>query len=74
MTLDHKTSLKCQFFEIKIYAWSERWINKISTDLWFVMIRQYLAEIQLFEYLESEDAKKSKYWENHLLKFYKLSF
>ncbi len=36
---------------------------------WFIMIAQYLAEIQLFEYLESEGAKKnkkSKYWENHL--------
>ncbi len=29
-------------------------------------IGQYLAEIQLFENLESEGAKKSKYWENHL--------
>ncbi len=27
------------------------------------MLGQYLAEIQLFEYLESEGAKKSKYWE-----------
>ncbi len=27
------------------------------------MIGQYLAEIQLFENLESEGAKKSKYWE-----------
>ncbi len=31
--------------------------------VWFVRIRQYLAEIQLFENLESEGAKKSKYWE-----------
>ncbi len=30
------------------------------------MIGQYLAEIQLFENLESEGAKKSKYGENHL--------
>ncbi len=31
------------------------------------MIEQYLAEIQLFENLETEGAKKkSKYWENHL--------
>ncbi len=30
------------------------------------MIGQYLAEIQLFENLESEGAKKSKYWENRL--------
>ncbi len=25
----------------------------LSMDVWFVRIRQYLAEIQLFEYLES---------------------
>ncbi len=37
------------------------------------MIGQYLAEIQLFEYLESEDAKKSKYWEN-CFKFVKIKF
>ncbi len=43
---------KGQFFKIEIYASSE--------------IGQYLAEIQLFENLESEGAKKSKYWENHL--------
>ncbi len=35
--------------------------NNISIDVWFVMIGQYLAEIQLFENLESEGAKKSKY-------------
>ncbi len=28
------------------------------------MIGQYLAEMQVFENLESEGAKKSKYWEN----------
>ncbi len=61
MTLDHKTSLKCQFSEIEIYTSSESWINNISIDVWFVRIRQYLAEIQLIENLESEDAKKSKY-------------
>ncbi len=36
-------------------------INKLSIDVWFVMIGQYLVEIQLFEDLESEGAKKSKY-------------
>ncbi len=41
-------------------------MNKISIDVWFVRIWQYLAEIQLFENLESEGAKKSKYWENRL--------
>ncbi len=29
--------------------------------IFYVMIGQYLAEIQLFENLESEGAKKSKY-------------
>ncbi len=66
MTLDHKTSHKGKFFKIKIYTSYERWINKRSIDVWFVMIGQSLAEIQLFEYLESEGAKKSKYWENRL--------
>ncbi len=50
MTLDHKTSHKGKSLEI----------NKLSIDVWFVMIGQYLAEIQLFENLESEGAKKSK--------------
>ncbi len=57
MTLDHKTNLKCQFFEIEIYKSSESWINKLSIDVWFVRIGQYLTKIQLFEYLESEGAK-----------------
>ncbi len=51
VTLDHKTIHKGNLFSI---------------DVWFVMIGQYLAEIQLFENLKSEGAKKSKYWENHL--------
>ncbi len=63
MTPDHKTSHKGQFFEIDIYTSSESWINNLSIDVWFVRIGQYLAEKQL---LESESAKKSKYWENHL--------
>ncbi len=61
MTLDHKTSHKGQFFDIDIHRLSESWINKISIDVWFVMIGQYLADIQLFENLESEGANKSKY-------------
>ncbi len=62
VTLDHKTSLKCQFFEIVLYTSSESWINKLSIYVWFVRIGQYSAEIQIFENLESEGAKKSKYW------------
>ncbi len=61
MTLDHKTSHKGKFFEIEIYASSESLKDKLSIDVWFVGIGQYLAEIQLFENLESEGAKISKY-------------
>ncbi len=46
--MDHKTSHEGQFSEIEIYA---------SSESWFVMIGQYLAEMQLFENLESEEAK-----------------
>ncbi len=42
LTLDHKTSLKGQFFEIEIYTSSESGINNISIDVWFVVIGQYL--------------------------------
>ncbi len=51
VTLDHKTSHKGQLCEIEIYTSSESWINNLSIEVWFVMIRQYLAEIQLFENL-----------------------
>ncbi len=59
--MEHKTSHKGQFFEIEIYASSESGVHNLSIDVWFVMIGQYLAEIQLFVNLESEGAKKSKY-------------
>ncbi len=58
VTLDHKTS---RFVEIEIYSSSETWINKLSIDVFVCYDR-----IQLFENLESECAKKSKYWENRL--------
>ncbi len=38
------------------------------------LLGQYLAEIQLFENLESEGAKKSKYWEKSLITNQKLNF
>ncbi len=59
VTLEHKTSHKCQIFQIEMYASSESWINNISIDVCF-MIGQYLAEN-----LESEDAKNLNI-ENHL--------
>ncbi len=62
VTLDHKTSHKGTFFEIEIYTSSESCINKLykkaSIDVWFVRIGQYLAELQLFENLESGCKKK----------------
>ncbi len=42
VNLDNKTSHKCQFVEIDIYALSESWINNLSIDVWFVMIGPYL--------------------------------
>ncbi len=42
VSLEHKSSHKCQIFEIEIYTSSEFWINKRSIDVWFVMIGQYL--------------------------------
>ncbi len=36
VTLDHKSSLQCQFFEICICTSSESGINKLSIDVWFV--------------------------------------
>ncbi len=56
MTLDHITSHKGPIFLSEILL-----INNLSIDEWFVRIGQYLAEIQLFENLESEGAKISKY-------------
>ncbi len=47
------------FFLIEMYTSPGIWINNISIDVWF-MIGQYVADIQLFEYLECEGAK------NHL--------
>ncbi len=52
MTLDLKTSHKGQVFET-----SEIW-KCVPLMYDFFMIGEYLAEIQLFENLESEGAKK----------------
>ncbi len=56
--MDHNISHKGQFFEIEIYTSPESWINKLSIIVRVVRIGQYLAEMQLFENLESEGAKK----------------
>ncbi len=55
--MEHKTSHKGPFFFfIKMYTSAEK--NKFSIDVWFVRIGQHLADVQLFENLESEGAKK----------------
>ncbi len=46
-------------------------MDKLSIDVWFVMIGQYLAEIQLFENLESEGATKIKILRKSSLKLAK---
>ncbi len=71
MTLDHKTSHNGQFVLIEIY---KSWINKLSIDVWFVRIGQYLAEMQLFENLESEGAKKNLNIEKMALKVVQMKF
>ncbi len=52
VTLEHKTSHKGHLWIL--------WINKLFIDVWFVRIGvgPYLAEIQLFENLQSEGTKK----------------
>ncbi len=61
MTLDHKS--KGQFLKFRfIYIILKMNKNKLSIYVWFVRIGQYLSEIQAFENLQSEGAKKkSKY-------------
>ncbi len=51
-------NLKGLFYLLRFIHHMKAEINTHSIDVWFVMIGQYLAEIQLFENLESEDAKK----------------
>ncbi len=59
MTLDTKPVLSVNFVKLRFIDHLK--VNNLSIDVWFVIIGQYLAEIQLFENLESEGAKKSKY-------------
>ncbi len=73
VTVDHKTNHKGKFFEIDIYTWSESWINKLSIDVWFVRIWQYLADI-IFKYLESEGCKKNRNMEKITFYFVQMKF
>ncbi len=51
VTQGHKPSHKGQFFLNSDLYIHESWMNKRSINEWFVMIGQYLAEIQLFKNL-----------------------
>ncbi len=60
-----KPIIRVHFWFVYIIRKQKKYIL-LSIDVWFVRIGQYLAEMQLFENLGSEGAKKSKYWENRL--------
>ncbi len=45
-----------------------------SIDVWFVRIGQYLAEIQLFDNLESEGAKQNLNIEKIIFKVFQMKF
>ncbi len=49
-------------------------MSKLFVDVWVVMIGQYLAEIQLFENLESEGAKKNLNIEKIAFKVIQMKF
>ncbi len=65
VTLDHKTNHKGQFSEIEIYTSPEIWINKLSIDVCFFRIGQYLVDTTIWK-SGIWGCKKSKYWENRL--------
>ncbi len=78
----HCPTLKAKEF-INMWPWTTKqvrrvntmsWINKLSIDVWFVRIGQHLAEIQLFENLESEGAKKKKKKEKIAFKVVQMKF
>ncbi len=50
------------------------WIKTIFIDVWFVRIRQYLAEIQVCESLESEGEKKNQNTEKIAFKCVQMKF
>ncbi len=64
-----KPIIRVNFFQ----NWDLYIIWKLSIGVWFVWIGQYLAEIQLFEYLESEGAKKIEILRKSPLKLSKWS-
>ncbi len=54
------------------YMWP--WTTKPVISVIFSEIEQYLAEMQLFEYLESEGAKKIEILRKSSLKLFKWSY
>ncbi len=69
--MDHKTSHKSPFL---YWIYTESWINKLSIDVWCVRTGQCLAEIQLFENLESEGEQKNLNIEEIAFKLVQIEF
>ncbi len=49
-------------------------MNILSNYGWFVRIGKYLAEVQLFEYLEFEGCKKNKIMRKNTFKVVQMKF
>ncbi len=74
VTLDHKTSLKCQFFKIEIYRTSGSWINMLSNDVWFVFGWDTIYNIWLrYNYLKIWNLRVQKNLNIEKIAFLKLS-
>ncbi len=63
VTLEHKTSHKGHFFDIKIYTSSESWINKLP-----LMYGLLVCSSGIW------GCKKSKYWEKIIFKVVQMKF
>ncbi len=60
VTLDHKTSLKGQFFTIEIYTSSESRINNISMDVWCVRIGLRYNYLKIWNLMEQKNLNIKK--------------
>ncbi len=57
-----------------MYTSSESLINRVSVDVWFIRIWQYLANIQQYENLESEGVKKNQNIDTIAYKVFQIKF
>ncbi len=66
VTMDHKTSLKCQFLEIDIYTLSESLVNKFPLMYGLLGSDNIWPRYNYLKIWNLRVQKKSKYWENRL--------